>query len=182
MHIEGILIIAASWLSFFQPCSKLNLRSCFSSSIGKLYFGHVRILVCHMKHGYKQPMVLSVSDPGPHLSWRLDTLPQAEVEDADDHDQAQGQVPAREAQVMDTSTLMKMQHTPPAEGHSQTRGEIKLLLLFVFFCYLTTVRGDLCHQGHPHVSWRAETRQRSRSPPSRRLTEKYVVKMFTAKK
>lgn len=106
MQIEGILIIVASWLNFFQPCSKLNLQSCFSSSIGKLYVGHVRILVYHMTHGYKQPMVLSVSDP--HLSWRLDTFPQAEVEDADDHDQTQGQVPAREAQVMDTSTLMKM--------------------------------------------------------------------------
>lgn len=83
-----------------------------------------------MKHGYKQPMVLSVSDPGLYLSWRLDTFPQAEVEDADDHDQTQGQVPAREAQVMDTSTLMKMKHPPPAEGHSQTRGEIKLLEVF----------------------------------------------------
>lgn len=94
-----------------------------------------------MKHGYKQPVVLSVSDPGPHLSWRLDTLPQAEVEDANNHDQAQGQVPAREAQVMDTSTLMKMQHTPPAEGHSQTRGEIKLLLLFVFFATWQQLEG-----------------------------------------
>lgn len=61
-----------------------------------------------MKHGGKQPVVLSFNDPGPHLSWRFDTFPQAEVEDADDHDQTQGQVPARGAQVMDTSTLMKM--------------------------------------------------------------------------
>lgn len=53
-------------------------------------------------------MVLSVSNPGPHLSWRLDAFPQAEIEDADDHDQTQGQVPARKAQVMDTFTLMKM--------------------------------------------------------------------------
>ncbi|TNN36184.1 hypothetical protein EYF80_053645 [Liparis tanakae] len=38
----------------------------------------------------------------------------AEVEDEDHDDQAQGQLPAGQAQVVDTPTLMEMQHTPPA--------------------------------------------------------------------
>lgn len=53
--------------------------------------------------------------PGLYLPWGLDTFPQAEVEDEDHHDQTQGQLPARQAQVIDTSTLMEMQHTPSAE-------------------------------------------------------------------
>lgn len=56
--------------------------------------------------------------PGLYLSWGLDTFPQAEVKDEDHHDQAQGQLPSRQAQVLDTLTLMKMQHTSSAKGHT----------------------------------------------------------------
>lgn len=45
---------------------------------------------------------------GFYLPWRLDTFPQAKVEDEDHHDQTQGQLPARQTQVMDPPTLMEM--------------------------------------------------------------------------
>lgn len=58
---------------------------------------------------------------GRYLAWGLDTLPQAEVQDEDHHNQAQAQLPARQAQVLNALTFMKMQHTPPVEGHTQTQ-------------------------------------------------------------
>lgn len=54
-------------------------------------------------------------DPWLYLAGRLDTFPQAEVQDEDYHDQAQNQLPARPAQVLDTTTFMKIQHTPSAK-------------------------------------------------------------------
>lgn len=56
----------------------------------------------------KQQWMLLFSGPGVYLSWGLDTFPKAEVEDKDHHDQTQGQVPARQAKVVDTPTLVEM--------------------------------------------------------------------------
>lgn len=61
----------------------------------------------------------------PHLPRGLDALPQAEVEDADHHYQTQGQVPAGEAQVVDASALMEVQHAAPAEGHTQSHNCVR---------------------------------------------------------
>lgn len=56
-----------------------------------------------------------------NLSWGLDTFPQAEVEDEDHHDETQGQLPARQAQVLDTSALMEVQHTSSADTNTDTQ-------------------------------------------------------------
>lgn len=61
----------------------------------------------------------------PHLPRRLDALPQAEVENADHHHQTQGQVPAGEAQVVDASALMEVQHATPAEEHTQSHNCVR---------------------------------------------------------
>lgn len=66
---------------------------------------------------WKQQLLL-FAGPSPYLPWGLDTFPKAEVEDEDHQDQTQRQVPTRHAQVLDTSALMEMQHTPSTDGHT----------------------------------------------------------------
>lgn len=47
-----------------------------------------------------------------YLSRGFDSLPQAEVEDKDDHNKAEAKLPARRTQVIDAFTLMNVQHSP----------------------------------------------------------------------
>lgn len=51
-----------------------------------------------------------------HLSWGLDTFPKAEEQNEYHHNQTQTQVPAGQAQVMNTPTLMEMEYTASAEA------------------------------------------------------------------
>lgn len=59
-----------------------------------------------------------------YLSWGLDTFPKAEEENKHHHNQTQAQVPARQAQVMNTPALMEMENTAstaaqPTHTHTQ---------------------------------------------------------------
>ena len=61
--------------------------------------------------------------PGLYLPWGFDTFPQAEVEDEEHHHQTHSQLPAGQAKVLDTPTLMEMQHTPSAERQNTHKTE-----------------------------------------------------------
>lgn len=65
-----------------------------------------------------------------NLSRGLDSLPQAEVQDEDNQNKAEGELPARKTQVIDASTLMNVQH--PAPGGREVSEIIQLLQCILF--------------------------------------------------
>lgn len=60
----------------------------------------------------KETSVVWCGDVGQYLPRGLDTFPQAEVEDEDNQNQTQGQLPARQTQIVDSFTLVEMQYSP----------------------------------------------------------------------
>lgn len=52
-----------------------------------------------------------------HLARGLDSLPQTEVKDDDDDSETGSELPARQAEVIDPRTVLKVQHTTPAAKH-----------------------------------------------------------------
>lgn len=54
--------------------------------------------------------------PMPYLSRRLDSFPDAEVDDGEDEEQAEGQLPADRAQLVQTWGEVDLQHLPTAVG------------------------------------------------------------------
>lgn len=61
-----------------------------------------------------------------HLSRGFDSLPQAEVEDEDNQNKADGELPARKTQVIDTFTLMNVQH--PSSGRGKRARKMTVLI------------------------------------------------------
>lgn len=113
-----------SWVfTMFTTASGLfgpNNNSLFRAAVCLLQ-NHSYTLVCTCWKKRKQTVffVVVVERAGQYLPRRLDTFPQAEVEDEDHHHETQGQLPARQAEVIDAPTLMEVQDTPSAAGYME---------------------------------------------------------------
>lgn len=49
-----------------------------------------------------------------HLAWCFDSFPQAEVDDSEDEEEAEHQLPADHTHFLQTLRLVQLQHVPPA--------------------------------------------------------------------